>query len=87
MGDEGNFAFSWYFRKSFFQVVFSTSVYCFRFGNFGLTPGRPAQQNSSKMHSWSVIMGIFLANRDAPSRCPATDCLVVCRLCHVDLRT
>ncbi len=28
------------------------------------------------MHSRSVIMGIFLANRDAPSRCTATDCLV-----------
>ncbi len=28
------------------------------------------------MHSWSVIMGIFLANRDAPLRFTATDCLV-----------
>ncbi len=23
-----------------------------------------------------IIMGIFLANQDAPSRCTATDCLV-----------
>ncbi len=29
------------------------------------------------MHFGSAIMGIFLANRDAPSRCTATDCLVL----------
>ena len=34
-------------------------------------------ENSSKMHSRSVIMGIFFANPDAPSRCTATDCLVI----------
>ncbi len=28
------------------------------------------------MHLGSAIMGIFLANQDAPSRCTATDCLV-----------
>ena len=33
-------------------------------------------KNSSKMHSRSVKMGIFLANPDAPSCCTATDCLV-----------
>ena len=42
--------------KSFLQV-FSTSVHCFRYGNFLLFIY--FSKNSSKMHSWSVIMGSF----------------------------
>ncbi len=30
-----------------------------------------------KKHSRDVIMGIFLTNRAAPSRCPAIDCLFI----------
>ncbi len=46
--------------KRFLQVVFSTSVNCFQCGNFLLSYGWGfLSKNSSKMHSWSVIMSAF----------------------------